>query len=82
MDIENDEDERMHTQASFSAIIREYKAVLNSWLQKEPTASSAEDLEDRELDALLLKVLPQTPRLTLTPSSNPSRNSQTSSTHP
>jgi len=58
MDLDNDEDERTNTPASYSAIIDDYRTGLIKWLQMDPGASSTQDFEDRELDALLLNVSP------------------------
>jgi len=58
MDLDNDEAERMNIRASYSAIIDDYRTGLTKWLQMDPGASSIQDFEDRELDALLLKVSP------------------------
>jgi len=58
MDLDNDDDERMNIQVSYSAVIRDYAAGLAKWLQVDPVASPIEGFEDRELEALLLKVSP------------------------
>ena len=52
------EDERLDIQASYSSTINEFKSGLKQWLQKDPLEEGHEDFEDRDLDALLLKVPP------------------------
>jgi hypothetical protein len=52
------EDERLDIQASYSSTISEFKSGLKQWLQKDPLEEGNEDFEDRDLDALLLKVPP------------------------
>ena len=73
MDLENDEDRRMNLQASYSSLIQDYIRGLEAWLEKEPPASSVDVFEDRELDALLLKVASRLVTA-LTSSSMSSRN--------
>jgi hypothetical protein len=53
------EDERLDIQASYSSTISEFKSGLKQWLQKDPLEEGNEDFEDRDLDALLLKVPPR-----------------------
>lgn len=50
------EDERLDIQAIYSSTINEFKSGLRKWLEKEPVEQEDEDFEDRDLDALLLKV--------------------------
>jgi hypothetical protein len=56
MDLENEEDGPVNLQASYSNIIKDYESGLAAWLAQEQPASSIDAFEDRELDALLLKV--------------------------
>jgi hypothetical protein len=53
------EDERLDIQASYSSTINEFKSGLKQWLLKDPLEEGNEDFEDRDLDALLLKVPPR-----------------------
>jgi hypothetical protein len=53
------EDERLDIQASYLSTINEFKSGLKQWLQKDPLEEGNEDFEDRDLDALLLKVPPR-----------------------
>ena len=51
------EEDRLDIQAHYSKIIADYKVGLEKWLKNEgPRIGEIEDFEDRELDALLLKV--------------------------
>jgi hypothetical protein len=52
------EDERLDIQASYSPTINSFKGGLKDWLEKKQASEENEDFEDRDLDALLLKVLP------------------------
>ena len=53
------EDERLDIQASYSYTINEFKSGLKQWLQEDPLEEGNGDFEDRDLDALLLKVPPR-----------------------
>lgn len=56
-DVEKEkEDDKMDIQASYSSIIRDFRANLLHWLEKENESGGYNDFEDRDLDALLLKV--------------------------
>lgn len=57
-EVEKEQDEdRMDIQGSYSSAISEFRNRLVNWLEKEPqVGETLEDFEDRELDALLLKV--------------------------
>lgn len=56
-DAEKDqEDEKMDIQSSYSNKIADFRQGLLQWLEKEYQPPSTEDFEDRDLDALLLKV--------------------------
>jgi len=57
-DAEKDqEDERLDIQAIYSTTINEFRRGLRQWLEKERDEEEENgDFEDRELDALLLKV--------------------------
>ena len=56
-DAEKDqEDEKMDIQSSYSSKITEFRQGLLQWLGKDCQAPETEDFEDRDLDALLLKV--------------------------
>lgn len=50
------EDERLDIQAIYSSTINEFRSGLRKWLENEPVEQEDEDFEDRDLDALLLKV--------------------------
>jgi hypothetical protein len=52
---EADED-NFDIQAYHSRVIKEYEESLQRWLASNEKVGSIEDFEDRELDALLLKV--------------------------
>jgi hypothetical protein len=54
-DKEQDEDS-MDIQGSYSDTIQDFRKGLLKWLEKEPQPGDFEDFEDRELDALLLRV--------------------------
>jgi len=49
-------DERKNIQAYYSSIIQEFRAGLQNWLGKVPPSAEIDEFEDRDLDALLLKV--------------------------
>ena len=56
-DAERDqEDEKMDIQSSYSSKITDFRQGLLQWLEKEYQSSETEDFDDRDLDALLLKV--------------------------
>lgn len=42
----------------YSKVIADFRARLLRWLEQEPESSEIQDHEDREVDALLLKVSP------------------------
>ena len=44
-------------QGLYSKVITDFRARLLRWLEQEPDPSDIQDHEDREVDALLLKVL-------------------------
>jgi hypothetical protein len=50
------DDETMDIGASYGTVIKEFESGLHRWLEKETLAGDADDFDDRELDALLLKV--------------------------
>ena len=50
------EDEKMDIQSSYSSKITDFRQGLLQWLEKEYQSSETEDFEDRDLDAVLLKV--------------------------
>lgn len=51
------DDDRTDIQGWHSSMISEFKNRLLEWLEKEPQVEeTVEDFEDRDLDALLLKV--------------------------
>jgi hypothetical protein len=56
-DAERDqEDETMDIQSSYSSKITDFRQGLLQWLEKEYQSSETENFENRDLDALLLKV--------------------------
>jgi len=53
------EENKLNRQGYWTKLIQEFQAQLLEWLSKEPPSTEELDyLEDRELDALLLKVCP------------------------
>ena len=50
------EEEKGNIQGYYATVISEFKEALSRWLEKETENETIEDFEDRELDALLLKV--------------------------
>jgi len=50
------EEDNFDIQAYNSKIIKDYRDALENWLYKEEKVGEIEEFEDRELDALLLKV--------------------------
>jgi hypothetical protein len=52
------DEEMLHLQGSHSEVIKAFRSQLVEWLQKDgEDTRDEEELEDRELDALLLKVV-------------------------
>jgi len=49
-------EKKPNIQGYWTKLIQEFKAQLLEWLSKEPPSTDFDPLEDRELDALLLKV--------------------------
>jgi len=50
------EEKKPNIQGYWTKLIQEFKAQLLEWLSKDPPSTDFDPLEDRELDALLLKV--------------------------
>jgi hypothetical protein len=50
------EEEKFDIQAYHSTILKDFQDGLVKWLEKEEKEGEIEEVEDRELDALLLKV--------------------------
>ena len=50
------EDDRMDIQGLYSTVITDFRTGLLRWLEQESDSGRVEDYEDREVDALLLKV--------------------------